>query len=49
MNVGLEALIVIVLILVIIYLVYLHNYNANLLKVKSTIDNSDYYVQDKEK
>lgn len=48
MNVGLEALIVIVLILVIIYLVYLHNYNANLLKVKSTIDNSDYYVQDKE-
>jgi hypothetical protein len=48
MNVGLEALIVILLILVIIYLVYLHNYNANLLKVKSTIDNSDYYVQDKE-
>jgi len=48
MNVGLEALIVIVLILVIIYLVYLHNYNANLLKVKSTIDNNDYYVQDKE-
>lgn len=48
MNVGLEALIVIVLISVIIYLVYLHNYNANLLKVKSTIDNSHYYVQDKE-
>tara|TARA_B100001540_G_C15816947_1_gene648205 strand:+ start:14853 stop:15509 length:657 start_codon:yes stop_codon:yes gene_type:complete len=48
MNVGLEALIVIVLILVIIYLVYLHNYNANLLKVKSTIDNTEYYVQDKE-
>ena len=48
MNVGLEALIVIVLILVIIYLIYLHNYNANLLKVKSTIDNNDYYVQDKE-
>lgn len=48
MNVGLEALIVIILILIIIYLVYLHNYNANLLKVKSTIDNSEYYVQDKE-
>ena len=48
MNVGLEALIVIVLILVIIYLFYLHNYNANLLKVKSTIDNTEYYVQDKE-
>jgi hypothetical protein len=48
MNVGLEALIVIILILIIIYLVYLHNYNANLLKVKSTIDNSVYYVQDKE-
>ena len=46
MDVGLEAMIIIILILIIIYLLYLSNYNRLLLKVKSTYDNNDYYVQD---
>lgn len=46
MDVGLEALIIIILILIIIYLLYLTNYNRLLLKVKSTYDNKEYYVQD---
>ena len=48
MNVGFEAMIIIILIIIIIYLFYLHNYNSQLLKVKSTVDNKEYYVQDKE-
>jgi len=46
MDVGLEALIIIILIFVIIYLSYISNYNRLLLKVKSTYDNNEYYVQD---
>ena len=46
MYIGLEALIIIILILIIIYLLYLTNYNRLLLKVKSTYDNKEYYVQD---
>jgi hypothetical protein len=46
MDIGLEALIIIILILIIIYLLYLTNYNRLLLKVKSTYDNKEYYVQD---
>ena len=46
MDIGIEALIIIILILIIIYLLYLTNYNRLLLKVKSSYDNKEYYVQD---
>ena len=48
MDVGLEAIIIIILLIIIIYLLYLTNYNRKLLKIQSSYDNKEYYVQEKE-
>ena len=48
MDVKLETLIIIILVCIIFYLFYITNYNRKLLKITSTIDDNNYYVQDKE-
>jgi|TARA_B110001450_G_scaffold212532_1_gene204538 hypothetical protein len=48
MDITLETLILFILFGLIFYLAYLYNYYSKLTKIKSTIDNRDYYVQDKE-
>ena len=48
MDIGTESLIVLILSFIILYLLYLVYYYSHLIKITSTIDNNDYYVQDKE-
>lgn len=48
MDIGTESLIVIILSIIILYLLYLVYYYSHLIKITSTVDNNDYYVQDKE-
>ena len=47
MDVGFEAITIFILIFIIIYLIYLF-YANQLLKIKSSYDNNDYYVQEKD-
>ena len=48
MDISLETFILLILFGSIFYLAYLYNYYSKLTKIKSTIDNNEYYVQDKD-
>ena len=48
MDITLETFIIFILFGIIFYLAYLYNYYSKLTKITSTVDNREYYVQDKD-